>query len=485
MNLSLMSLEIVVVALGLIVLMLDLGLPPERRRSLGHTAALALFFFWAYSFNFTAVEPQFAFGLSYVQDEMALFFKRLFLLAGALALIISTDFGRRIESGHAEGCALMLFSIAGMMLAASASHFVLLFVAVELTTLPFFVLVSSQRQFRPSLEAGAKYLVLGALASAFLVFGMALVYAATGTLEFTALAAKVAVAKGPVTSPLFQAGMLLVLAGLGFKIASVPFQFWVPDVYQGAPTPVAALLAAGSKTAGFVLLIRVWLGVALPLSLEWNKLFMVLAGLTILYGNLGAIPQRNLKRLLGYSSIAHAGYLLLGVAVLNRAGVSALLFYLLGYIFAVAAAFAVIELVVRESGAEDISALSGLHQRSPLLATAMTVAVVSLAGIPPLAGFMGKFLLIKAVIVKGSAVSGMYWLAAIAIAGVIIGLWYYFGIIRAIFWSKDSPDLSPVEVSLPTRFALMACILALFYLGLLPALPLGWSEQAALALPIN
>ena len=270
------------------------------------------------------------------------------------------------------------------------------------------------------------------------------------------------------TTRFFLFGLVLVLVGLGFKIAAFPFQIWAPDVYQGAPAPVTAFLAVGSKAAGFALALRV-LFIAVPdITAHWAKLLIILSGASILYGNLCAIPQRNLKRLLGYSSIAHAGYLLLGIAALSAAGRSAVLYYLSGYLFTLLGAFTVICLVMRQADGEDISALAGLHRRSPLLAATMTLAMASLAGIPPLAGFFGKFLLLKAVIEQGPAHPGYYCLAFTALAGVVISLYYYFGVVRAIYWSNDATDLSPIPVSRPIRVTIYGCIAGMLYLGLFP-----------------
>jgi NADH-quinone oxidoreductase subunit N len=278
--------------------------------------------------------------------------------------------------------------------------------------------------------------------------------------------------------------VVLVLAGLGFKIAAVPFQIWVPDVYQGAPTPTTAFLAIGSKAAGFVLLLRFLFSAIPDVTAHWQNALIIVSGLTILYGNLCAIPQRNLKRLLGYSSIAHAGYLLLGVAALSTAGRSALLYYLGGYLFTVLAAFAVIALVMRQLDTEDLAGLAGLHHRSPLLAATLALAMVSLAGIPPLAGFFGKFLLLKAVVEQAQATGnhGYYCLAFTALAGVVISLYYYFGVIRAIYWGEEPADRSPVAMSRPVQLALYACIAGMFWLGLFPGAVLKWTAEAAGAL---
>src|SRR5207249_1767187 len=229
----------------------------------------------------------------------------------------------------------------------------------------FYVLNSFQRSRLPSLEAGIKYLVIGALSTGFTVFGIALVYGISGKLNFGELAGVISQFE---TNKLFLIGLLMVMVGLGFKIAAFPFQIWAPDVYQGAPIPAAAFLAVGSKAAGFVLLLRVLFTAVPSVAGRWAHLLMIVAAVTILYGNLCAIPQRNIKRLLGYSSIAHAGYMLLGIAALNSAGKSAILYYLSGYLFTVLAAFTVICLVMGHVEGEDVAAMAGLNRRSPLLA---------------------------------------------------------------------------------------------------------------------
>jgi NADH-quinone oxidoreductase subunit N len=392
---------------------------------------------------------------------------------------MAAEFSDKLAAGSvAEYYSLILFALAGMLFAASSNDFTMLFVSIELITITFYVLVSFQRSKLQSLEAGVKYLILGALSSSFMVFGIALIWGTTGELNFTKLAA---VAPQFADSRIFLLGVLLVLVGLGFKIAAFPFQIWAPDVYQGAPTPTTAFLAIGSKAAGFVLLLRVLFTAVPSVTAHWANLLIVISGITILYGNLCAIPQRNLKRLLGYSSIAHAGYLLLGVAALSASGQSALMYYLAGYVFTVMAAFFVITLVMRHLATEDISGLAGLNQRSPLLAATLTIAMVSLAGIPPLAGFFGKFLLLKAVIETAQATGnhGYYCLLFTALAGVIISLYYYFGVIRAIYWSKEPADLSPIELSAPAKVSIWACLAGIFWLGLFPNTVLNMTNLAA------
>ena len=474
-------LEISVIGLGLVLMLADLFVPAERRRFICYIAILALGGLLVTSLSGNGSCGQFgtAFGGMFVNDALSLFFKQLFIVAAMLVLFMAAEFSDRLAEGSvAEYYSLILFALAGMLFAASSNDFTMLFVSIELITITFYVLVSFQRSKIASLEAGVKYLILGALSSAFMVFGIALIWGTTGELNFTKLAA---VAPQFETSRIFLLGVLLVLVGLGFKIAAFPFQIWAPDVYQGAPTPTTAFLAIGSKAAGFVLLLRVLFTAVPSVTAHWANLLIVISGITILYGNLCAIPQRNLKRLLGYSSIAHAGYLLLGVAALSASGQSALMYYLAGYVFTVMAAFFVITLVMRHLATEDISGLAGLNQRSPLLAATLTIAMVSLAGIPPLAGFFGKFVLLKAVIEAAQTTGnhGYYCLTFTALAGVVISLYYYFGVIRAIYWSEEVKDLSPIELSSPAKLSLWACIAGIFWIGLFPNTVLNMTNLAA------
>lgn len=480
MNASLMTLEIWVIALGIVLLLAEfaLNVAPERKRALAYLAIAALAVMLLAIMGSGAPTGT-AFHGAFVEDSLAIFFKRFFLVAAILVLFMTSEFSDKISGGVSEYYSLVIFALAGMLFAASSNDFAMLFVSIELITITFYVLVSFQRRRLLSLEAGVKYLIIGGLSSAFMVFGIALIWGITGQINFTALAQ---VAPQFLDNKIFLAGILFLLAGLGFKIAVVPFQIWVPDVYQGAPTPTTAFLAVGSKAAGFVLLLRV-LFTAIPDVTDRGADFLiVISGLTILYGNLCALPQRNMKRLLGYSSIAHAGYLLLGVAALSASGQSALMYYLAGYLFTIIAAFTVIALVMQHLENEDISALAGLNQRSPLLATTMTLAMVSLAGLPPLAGFFGKFLLLKAVIAAGAANPGYYCLAFTALAGIVISFYYYFGVIRVIYWSRDAADLSPIPLSGAAKFSIAICIGGMFWLGTFPSKVLALADEAAKAL---
>jgi NADH-quinone oxidoreductase subunit N len=464
-DMVLMGLEIAVLVTGLAVLLLDLWVRPDQRRLLGFAAIATLGLIFCASFTFLPDRTQYAFGGMYALDEFALYFKRFFLIAGMFVLLLAPGAAPAADEARGEYLALSLFALAGMMFCASAANLALLFVALELVTVTFYVLVGFQRRRLASLEAAVKYLIIGALSSAFLVYGIALLYGATGTLDFRELASLPAAV---LESRILWLGALFLFVGLGFKLAVVPFQIWAPDVYQGAPTPTTAFLAVGSKAAGVVLLLRVLHQTMPMLASRWQPLLMGVAGLSIAYGVLCALPQRSLKRLLGYSSIANAGYLLIGVATFSAAGTTAVLYYLAGYLYTVLAAFLVVAIVLQHTDRDDFDSLAGLHQRSPLLAASLTVAMVSLAGIPPLAGFFGKFLVLKAALAAGTEHPGFYWLLAIAVAGVVVSLYYYFGVVRALYWGATEQPPAPLRVEWPLQTALYLAVAAILWLGVMP-----------------
>ncbi len=490
MNLQLISLEIAVVAMGLLVLLIDLWTPRKDKRVLGQFAALGLLLLLVQSLYFPAAQgTDLASIPGYTLDPLARFFKHLFLASANFVLLMAEDFAKRLRTGISEFSSLVLFALAGMMCAASTTTFVMLFVAIELITITFYVLTSFQQHRERSLEAGVKYLILGAAASAMMVYGIALIYGTTGSMEFTVLSQPTETYTGGQLQ-ILSLGLLMLLAGLGFKIAAFPFQIWAPDVYEGAPAPVTAFLSIGSKAAGVALLLRIVHSAGTAhANLLW-PLLPWLSAATIVYGSLCAIRQQNLKRLLAYASIASAGYLLLGIVALRTDGENlttdgyhAILYYLVGYLFAIIAAFVVICQVSSEEEGEDLKVLAGLHRRSPLMATVLTLAVVSLAGIPPLAGFFGKFLLLKSVIAGAGMGAPYVALIAVALVGVVVSLYYYFGIIREIFWSTDRPDDNleeklPFELPWTARVSLLACAIAIVGIGIFPSPVLEWARQA-------
>ena len=485
MDISLISLEIGVALTGIIILLTDLWTPAENKARLGWIAIGGLIAVFCY--NFSTFDQATAGINGYSKDGLAVYFQGFFVMTAILVILLTMSYASRVSSGISELYALICFALVGMCFAAGASNFIMLFVAVELITISFYVLTSFERNQLRSLEAGIKYLIMGATSSAIMVFGIALIYGTTGTLDFNEVSRSLLTPAGLSMQLLLHLGALMVLGGLIFKLGAIPFQLWVPDVYQGAPIPVTAFLSSGSKAAGIVLIFRT-LAEACPslLDQEWlPKLLSITAGTTILYGSLCALRQRNLKRLLGYSSIASAGYVLLGIVCLDNIGSQAVLFYLSGYLFGILAAFTIISVVSGESGDEDISILANLHQRSPFMAATLTLAIASLAGIPPLAGFLGKFALLRSAFGKlNDQHSSMPWLIGIAMLGIVISLYYYFKIIREIYWGpglywkEKKPSAEPLCCPRAAEIALLICLFALIGLGLYPEPILSLAGEA-------
>jgi NADH-quinone oxidoreductase subunit N len=365
-------------------------------------------------------------------DALALFMSLLFYVAGLAAIVLSLRWDSVQEAGAGEYFALMLGSIAGMTVLAGAENLVTLFVGLELLSIPLYVLCASSVRDRRSLESGLKYLVIGSVGSATLLYGLAFVYGATGHTDFAGISAAIgdSVSAG---DPLLLTGVALAVVGLAFKASVAPFHQWTPDVYQGAPTPVTAFMAVATKAAAFAVVLRLFGGTLLDLQDDWAPALAALATATILIGNAGAIVQRSLKRLLGWSGVAQAGYMLAGVIVGTELGLQAAAFYLAAYLVMNVAAFAVV--VARERVSEhgdDIESLRDLSRAAPLLAWPMTIAMLGLAGFPATAGFIGKFYLIDA------SVSGDYaWLGIVIVVGSMISLAYYLRVV-AVMWMGRS-----------------------------------------------
>ncbi|HZR78258.1 MAG TPA: NADH-quinone oxidoreductase subunit N, partial [Chthoniobacterales bacterium] len=386
------SLEITTLVLGMAILLLDTFASKLDKKVIAYIGISGLVLVFVATF-FLAPSPLAteANGLwhFYTADALSVFFKRFALITTAVVIVMMIDYSRAVpdpagEASHlGEFFALPVLTCAGLMYLVSAIDFIFIFVALELVTISFFVLVSFPRRNGTALEAGVKYLVLSSLSTGFLVYGITWIFGVTGETNLPRITT--ALAGGGIDSNAATFGAVLVLVGLGFKIAAVPFQIWVPDVYQGAPTPVTAFLSVGSKAAGFVVVLRVLQPFLMLPNIQ--RLVVLIALLTMLYGNLAALPQNNLKRLLGYSSIAHAGYLLIGVACFDG---SAVVFYLCAYLLMTLLSFAVMILVAHNTG-EDISNFNGLATRAPFLAFAMLLAMASLAGLPFTVGFFGKF----------------------------------------------------------------------------------------------
>ena len=397
----------------------------------------------------------------YTADKLSVFFKQFALLTTIFVLIMTIDYAPVVRAsfpgttdGLGEFFSVPIFTCVGLMYLVSAVDFIFIFVSLELVTVSFYVLVSFTRKNPVTLEAGVKYLVLSALSTAFLVYGIAWIFGATGQTNLQRITEALANPNTDHSAALL--GVVLVLVALGFKIAAVPFQIWVPDVYQGAPTPVTAYLSVGSKAAGFVVLLRVLRPfVTLP---QMQRLLVLIALLTLIYGNLAALPQGNLKRLLAYSSIAHSGYLLIGVVCLDG---NAVVFYLAAYFLMTLLSFAVLVIVAQQTG-EQISDFDGLAKRSPFLAFAMLIGMVSLAGVPFTAGFLGKFFIFYAAILQRQIA-----LVVIGVITVGCGFYYYLKVVRAMYW-QPANKAENIPISGLSRLAISALIAATIWLGVYP-----------------
>lgn len=399
-------------------------------------------------------------------DSYTLYFDLLFLVVGAIAILASMQYIERERANHGEYFALVLFSIAGMMTMVGSENLLVIFLGLELLSIPLYILAGFTRERARSIESSLKYFLLGAFSTGFILYGIAFTYGASGSLDLRDIARSLA--SDSASRPMFALGVGLVLVGFAFKIAAVPFHTWVPDVYQGAPTPVVALMAAGTKAAAFGALLRV-VHTALPLSsgLNWRHTLAVLAVLTMTVGNVIAIAQKNIKRLLAYSSIAHAGYLLLAVCSPIASGVQSASFYLVTYSFMTMGAF-VAAMVVGRSGGDgeagySLSAYAGLGKRRPMLAIAMTVFLLSLTGLPPTAGFVGKLFIFRA------AVEGeLYWLAFFGVLNSAIAAYYYLGPVVAMWMEREADGPGPAPPGIPVAVALAVCAVATLALGLYP-----------------
>ena len=384
-----------------------------------------------------------------------------------------------------EFLALILFASVGLMLLVGSEEFLMIFIGLELTGLSLYVMTAFDRTDVRSAEAGLKYFLFGSTASAFTLFGLSFIYGLSGTTSLAAIAEKMGSA--PI-QPLLAAGVIMTLIGFAFKIAAAPFHLWAPDAYQGAPVPTAAFIASGSKVASFVVLGKIVLIGFGPLHGSagwhalvggWTPILAVLAALSILIGNLVALVQKNVRRLLAYSAVAHAGYTLLGLVANGRAGFSATLFYTTIYAVTLVGAFGVVAFVRRETGGDDLSDFAGLRARSPLLAGCMAIFLLSLAGLPPLAGFFGKFYLFSTA-VRAGANHGLLWLVVLALFGSLISLYYYLIVLKVIFRDDGAAPESSVSRSGPgpsgdflARISVAALAALVVFLGLAPAPLLG------------
>lgn len=466
--------EILLLSLAMILLIVEPFWKAERRRNAGWLTAGGLLAILIVCLLFARpTAPQTVFGGMLRFDLFGFFFKMLFIFSAAITSLLMMDhekLGRRGES-----YLLLLATTMGMGLMAASSDLVMLYLAIETTSIPLYVLAGFLVDDKASTEAGFKYLLFGALTSAIMLYGFSLLFGFTGTTDLYQLAALLPA--GASSLILVLGVVFLLLVGIGFKASVVPFHFWAPDVYQGAPTPVAGFLSTASKAAGFAVLLRLFIAAFPGYAQSWTSVLAVLAVITMTVGNLLALPQTNIKRLLAYSSIAHAGYAMIGVVAYSTLGVASVVFYLAAYILTNLLAFGIVMAFGRITGSDEIKDYAGLSRRSPGLGIAMLVAFLSLAGMPPFGGFVAKVFVFAAAIQNPALI----WLAVVGILNSMVGLYYYLNVLKSVYLFRmegENEEQHPIALTRPYTIALVVLSLGVLLIGTLFA---PWFNLANLA----
>ncbi len=469
--------EILILVLGIILLIVEPFWKAESRRNVGWLTAVGLFIAMLLSLLFGQPgEPTSVLGGMIRFDWLGFFFKMLFMFAGAASALLLMDHEKAGQRG--EAYLMLLASIIGMNLMAVSSDLVMMYLAIETASIPLYILSGFLLGDERSTEAGFKYLLFGTLASTVMLYGFSLIFGFSGTTNIYKLSEMLAVGELPLFVTFGLIG--LVVVGLGFKIAAVPLHFWAPDVYQGAPTPVAGFLSTASKAAGFAVIIRLFF-VAFPeIASYWTVILAALAAVTMTAGNLLALSQTNIKRLLAYSSVGHAGYALIGVVAFSQLGAASVVFYLAAYIATNLLAFGIVMAFSRVTGLEDITDYAGLSRRNPLLGLMMLAAFLSLAGMPPFGGFVAK------VFVFAAGVQANYtWLVVVGILNSIIGVYYYLNVLKYVYLYRmpnEDEDNHPIPLTRPYTIALVVLALGVILVGTVFAPWFSWSDAAALNL---
>ncbi len=457
-NLTLIAPELWMTLLACTVLVVDFAFPKIPKPQIAYASmvgmALITLLLGSYAMNGTG---GISFGSMFILDPLAIFFKIFILLSTILMTLASIDYLEKASYFRGEYYFLLIFSALGMMFMVSANDFLSLFITLEFSTFGFYILVAYLRDDLKSNEAAIKFFILGALSAGLITYGVSLIYGSTGTVLFEEIAQK-----HPETSIGLLMGLLFIFIGIGYKLGAAPFHTWVPDVYQGAPTTVTAYLSIVPKAATFGLFLRVAFGTFIGLKADWQWMLVWISILSMTYGNITAIAQKNMKRLLAYSGIAQIGTLLIGMAAGSKMGSESILFYILTYLFANMGAFIVVIIFSNLTQKDDIEDFAGLNRRSPLMAFAMLVFLLSLAGVPPLAGFIGKVYVIAAAVHQD-----LILLVAVGLINMVISFYYYLIVVKKIY-SVEPKDSTPIPISLPLKIALYVSIAGVLLLGIWP-----------------
>ena len=476
-ELMLLAPQIILVAAGMLLMLLEPLTAPDQKSRLARIAVLATVVAAFCLMSQWNIAPRTILRGMFAVDNFSVFFQWLFLIIGAVSAYLSMRFNERESINRGEYYALLLFACSGMSMMAASADLILTFLGIEILSISTYILAGFKRNDSRSNEASLKYFLLGSFATAILLYGIALIYGGTGSTSYQVIR-ELALLRGSIqTTTLIGLGLLLV--GFGFKVALVPFHSWAPDVYEGAPTPVTAFMAVGPKAAGFAALIRILLQAFPFLAQDWGSILWLLSILTMTLGNVVAVLQTNIKRMLAYSAIAHAGYVLVGIVAGRPEGFSAVLFYLVVYTVMNLLAFSVVLSFSREGDLHvHLADYAGLARRAPFAAAVLSLALISLAGIPLTGGFMGKFYLFSAAIQKG-----YLGLAIIGVLNSVVSVFYYFRIMVYMYMrepGEESPE--PEAVSWPVRAIMVLGAIAVLFLGIFPAPVLELAVRSSFAL---
>ncbi|MCI0627445.1 MAG: NADH-quinone oxidoreductase subunit N [Acidobacteria bacterium] len=464
--------EIILSVFGIAIILLDTFLPKSERHIATAVALIGVVVTAVFTLALVG-EDGTSFSGMIVVDNFSIFFRFTFLIIGGLTILASSNYLRRENLAVGEYQALVLFAIVGMNLMAASNELIMIFLGLETLSISSYILLGIKRSDPKSNESALKYFLLGSFSSAFMLYGIALAYGATRTTNLELIGREILAGSASMT--LIYAAVGLLFVGFGFKVAVVPFHIWTPDVYEGAPTPITAFMSAGPKAAGFAVLVRVLL-VAFPAAYgKWLGLVWLSAALTMIVGNSVALVQSNIKRMLAYSSIAHAGYILVAVATRNQEGVAAVLFYTLAYALMNIGAFTVVALVSRKGDQKvHIDDFAGLGFKQPGLAAALSVFLLSLAGIPLTAGFAGKFFIFRAALE-----SQFIWLTIIGVINSAISVYYYLRIIVVMYMQEPADDWSPVVISPSAASVIALSVLGVLQFGIFPDLLINLARISA------
>lgn len=472
-NMAVIAPEVILSLFAMAVLLINVFVKSESKGYLGYLS-IAGIVVSLFSLVSGWGNPTEAFSGTIVQDNFAIFFKGIFLISAAMSILITDKYLVREECNQGEIYPLILFATVGMMLMAAGTDLMTIFLGLEVLSVSLYILAGFNRGSLKSNEAGLKYFLLGSFSTGFLLYGMALIYGATGTTKVAKIATVIAQTGIGTSNIMLLAGVLLMATGFAFKIAAAPFHMWTPDVYEGAPTPMTAFMSVGPKAAGFAAFLRVFL-VALPaLQPEWTWLIWGLAVLTMTVGNITALYQQNIKRMLAYSSIAHAGYVLVGFTAGNAVGTAGILFYMLSYAFMNIGAFAIIILVGKKGEANNnVSDYAGFGYKHPMLGIAMCIFLFSLAGIPPAAGFIGKFYLFS-----GAIQAGYIWLAIIGVLNSAASVYYYLRVMIFMYFKEPTEEFEWVKLTPAFVICLIIAVAGVLIPGVLPGVFLELAQKA-------